>query len=261
MSRSPAIPAIPTRLPVEDTRLRSSTLTRSGGWFSRRAAIAGMLFAGTLGATSPLHAGGSASYGNMHFGTVASLTIDIDGSWAAPYASRSITSVDFSMSSGPYASMSGSVDPSASGNGYDYLADGATDLVDPTIIYDRLSARTNFHDWYPSGQDPYPTIKNGFIEFVLNITTAVTIDLYGDGAPGGVLQPGLVVTLDGNSIATGATLAVGTRTLRYTWTNFSQPANQFGMYAALNAAPTAVPGGGLAVLIAGVAGGARRRRR
>jgi hypothetical protein len=71
-----------------------------------------------------------------------------------------------------------------------------------------------------------------------------------------------VVTLDGTSIATGATLGVGTRTLRYTWTNYSQTSNQFGMYAELLAVPTAVPGGGC-VLIAGLVGlacSARRRR-
>ncbi len=224
---------------------------------------AALLFGGTFGATSSLHAGGgSFAYGNMHFGTVTSLTIDIDGSWAAPYASRPITSVDFTANAGPYTSLSGSVASSPTGNGYDYLADGVTDLVNPSTIFDRLSARTDFYNSYPSGQDPFPTIKNGFIEYVLNITTAVTIDLFGDGTVGGVVQPGLVVTLDGASIANGATLGVGTRTLRYTWTNYSQPANQFGMYAELFAVPTAVPGGGSALIagLVGLAGSARRRR-
>lgn len=223
---------------------------------------AALLLGGTLGATSSLHAGGgSFAYGNMNFGTVTSLTIDIDGSWAAPYASRPITSVDFTANAGPYTSLSGSVASSPSGDGYDYLADGATDLANPSNSYDRLSARTDFYNSYPSGQDPFPTIKNGFIEYVLNITTAVTIDLFGDGTVGGVPQPGLVVTLDGTSIATGATLGVGTRTLRYTWTNYSQPANQFGMYAQLVSVPTAVPGGGAALLagFAGLAGSTRRR--
>ncbi len=243
---------------------RGGSRSRSHGW-SRSGAAAAMLFGGTLGATSSLHAGGgSFAYGNMHFGTVTSLTIDIDGSWAAPYASRPITSVDFTANAGPYTSLSGSVSSSASGNGYNYDADGVTDLVNPSTIFDRLSARTDFYNWYPVGQDPFPTIKNGFVEYVLNITTAVTINLYGDGTLGGALQPGLVVTLDGTSIATGATLGVGTRTLRYTWTNYSQsqPSNQFGMYAELFAVPTAVPGGGCALIagLVGLACSARRRR-
>ncbi len=221
-----------------------------------------MLVGGTLGITGTLHAGGgAATYGNLAYGTVTSLTIDIDGSWTGAYASRPITSVDFTANAGPYSSLSGNVSPSASGNGYDYLADSETLLTPPYTVSDRLSARTNFHDFYPIGQDPYPTIKNGFIEYVLNITTAVTIDLYGDGTSGGVVQPGLVVTLDGNSIANGATLAVGTRTLRYTWTNYSHPNNQFGMFALLNAIPTAVPGGGMAALLVSGVSGLRRRRR
>jgi hypothetical protein len=246
---------------------RLSSLSNSTHHRERRprriTAAAALLFVSTLGATSSLHAGGgSFAYGNMHFGTVTSLTIDIDGSWAAPYASRPITSVDFTANAGPYSSLSGSVASSPTGNGYDYLADGVTDLVNPSTIFDRLSARTDFYNSYPSGQDPFPTIKNGFIEYVLNITTAVTIDLFGDGTVGGVVQPGLVVTLDGTSIANGATLGVGTRTLRYTWTNYSQPANQFGMYAELFAVPTAVPGGGCVLIVGlvGLAYSARRRR-
>ena len=222
---------------------------------------AAIVCGGTLGLTGALHAGSAATYGNLAYGTVTSLTIDIDGSWTGAYAGRPITSVDFTANAGPYSSLSGNVASSSSANGYDYLADSETLLVPPNTTSDRLSARTNFYNLYPNGQDEYPTIKNGFIEYVLNITTAVTIDLYGDGTSGGVVQPGLVVTLDGNSIANGATLGVGTRTLRYTWTNYSQVNNQFGMFAYLNAVPTAVPGGGVAVLLAAGVGAGRRRRR
>ena len=229
---------------------------------ARVATTAAIVFGGTLGLTGALHAGSAATYGNLAYGTVTSLTIDIDGSWTGAYASRPITSVDFTANAGPYSSLSGNVASSSSANGYDYLADSETLLVPPNTTSDRLSARTNFYNLYPNGQDEYPTIKNGFIEYVLNITTAVTIDLYGHGTSGGVVQPGLVVTLDGNSIANGATLGVGTRTLRYTWTNYSQAGNQFGLFAKLVAVPTAVPGGG-SVLIAGLVGLAssgRRRR-
>lgn len=221
-----------------------------------------MLIGGTLGITGTLHAGGgAATYGNLAYGTVTSLTIDIDGSWTGAYASRPITSVDFTANAGPYTSLSGSFASSSSANGYDYLADSETLLIPPNTTSDRLSARTDFYNLYPSGQDPYPTIKDGFIEYVLNITTAVTIDLFGNGISGGAAQSGLVVTLDGTSIASGATLGVGTRTLRYTWTNFSHAGNQFGMFAMLNAVPVAVHGGGVAVLLAAGIGTGRRRRR
>lgn len=262
------VPPRPAKRPIvrkQGGHARGGSRSRSRSW-SRGGATAAMLFGGTLGATSSLHAGGGGfAYGDLHFGTVTSLTIDIDGSWAAPYSSRPITSVDFSANAGPYTSMSGNVNASSSGNGYDWLADGATDLANPSNIYDRLSARTNFHDWYPIGQDPFPTIKNGFIEFVLELTSPVTITLSSTssgGISGGIVQPGLDVTLDGTSIATGATLGVGTRTLRYTWTNFSNPFNQFGMFATLEATTAAVPGGGVAGLWAiAVAGAGRRRRR
>ena len=38
-----------------------------------------MLCGGTLGLTGALHAGSAATYGNLAYGTVTSLTIDIDG--------------------------------------------------------------------------------------------------------------------------------------------------------------------------------------
>lgn len=216
-----------------------------------------------LSATGLANAGGGFyTYGDLAYCTVTSLTIDIDGSWAAPYEARPITSVDFTANAGPYTSLSGDAAPSPSANGYDYLADSQTLQIPPNNVSDRLSARTDFYNSYPNDQAPYPTIKDGFVEWVLNVTSTVTIDLSGQGTSGGTPQSGLVVTLDGTSISSGATLGVGTRTLRYTWTNFSHIGNQFGMFATLNAVPTAVPGGGatgLALLaMAGVAG--RRRR-
>jgi len=223
-------------------------------------AIAGMLFGGTLGASDHLHAGGgSYTYANLHFGSVISLTIDIDGSWTGAEASRGISAVDFTSSGGPFQSLSGGVNETSSSNGYDYHARGVTD-VGTSNIFDQLSARALFGFPYSGQPSPYPTIKNGYIEYVLNLTSAVTIDLSGDGTAGGLLQPGLVVTVDSASISSGATIAAGNRTLRYTWTNYSQPNNQFGMYAVLNAAAAPVPGGGLATLIVAAIGIRRRRR-
>lgn len=261
MPRSRALRELPTRLPREDTRLSNPLPTRSRRSGIRRAAIAGMLFGGTLGASDHLHAGGgSYSYGNLHFGSVVSLTIDIDGSWTGAYASRGISAVNFTSSGGPYQSLNGGLPATNTSNGYDYTADGVTDVADPSRIFDQLSARASFGYPYSGQTDPYPTIKNGYIEYVLNLTSAVTIDLYGEGTAGGVLQPGLVVTVDSASISSGATIAAGNRTLRYTWTNYSQPNNQFGMFATLNAAAAPVPGGGLATLLVAAIGIRRRRR-
>ena len=88
---------------------------------------------------------------------------------------------------------------------------------------------------------------------MLNITTAAKIEFNYASAS---------VTLDGNSIASGATLAVGTRTVRFTFTNVAIPGNQFTAFLA-NLVPIAVsvPGGGLAGLAAAALAVRRRRRR
>lgn len=77
----------------------------------------------------------------------------------------------------------------------------------------------------------------------------------------GAVQPGLVVTVDGTSIADGDSLAVGTRTLRYTWTDYGHISNQFRMWVTLDAIPTAVPGGTAGLCLLAVSGAVRRRRR
>ncbi len=153
-----------TLLHSTTTRLARTGLSGRTSERLRRIGAAALLFGGTLGATSSLHAGSVAyNYGNLHFGTVTSLTIDIDGSWAAGLG-RPISAVDFASSAGPYSSLSGGVNATASTNGYDYSAEGLTAIADPSNYFDRLSARALFGYQYSGQTDPYPTTKNGYAE-------------------------------------------------------------------------------------------------